>query len=147
MMGASIRAHAARTALPFIHPDYMPELYALRGVGDCMVPVIADGALLTFDKSEKPEPGDVVGIVFTRDFAPQWGAPGCVKRLRLALPPAELGQGMAGLIVVEQLNPRRTFTFQSKDVLAVHKCVGLAELDPDDGVRARFRTTQEAPRC
>lgn len=140
-------AYPPRTPLPFVHPDDMPQRYALRGVGRCMEPVITDGALMAFDKDQLPEPGDVVGLVFTRDYAERWGAPGCVKRLKMSLPPPIFGRTFEGLIVVEQINPARTYTFRTSDVLAVHKCVGLAESDPSDGARARFRLNQEAPRC
>lgn len=140
-------AYPPETPLSFIHPDDMPQLYALRGVGRCMEPVITDGTLMAFDKDQQPEPGDVVGLVFTRDYAERWGAPGCVKRLKMALPPPIFGDGFESLVVVEQINPARTYTFRSADVLAVHKCVGLAEADPADVTRARFRLSQEAPRC
>lgn len=133
--------------MPFVHPDDMPQLYAIRGVGRCMEPVINDGALLTFDKEQAPEPGDVVGLVFSHAYAQRWGAPGCVKKLKMALPPPIFSRAFAGLVVVEQINPPRTYTFRTSDVLAVHKCVGLAEPDPDNEGRARFRLKQEAPRC
>lgn len=134
-------------SMPFVHPDDMPKLYALRGVGRCMEPVISDGALMTFDKELVPARGDVVGLVFTQAYAKRWGAPGCVKRLKMDLPPPIDGRAFDGLIVVEQLNPPRSYTFSTRDVLAVHKCVGLAEPDPADEGRARFRLKQEAPRC
>lgn len=113
---------------PFIHPDDMPDLHALRGHGTCMEPEIADGTLLVIDKREIPEPGDVVSIIFTREAAKRWKLPGLVKKLAFSLPPPELdGSGMVGLIVADQLNPPRRYAIPTSDVLAVYKCVGIGE--------------------
>lgn len=120
-----------RTPLPFIHPDDMPETYAITGVGQCMAPLIADGTILVLSKAPQPEPGDIVGVIFTREAAASWGMPGIVKRLAFHLPPR-----CGGLIVVEQINPTRRYLIRSTDVLAVHKAIGTAESDGDG--RARF---------
>lgn len=130
----------ARAPQPFIHPDDMPERYALTGTGTCMEPIVQDGALIVADKTIEPEPDDVVIVHFTQDYARLFGAPGCVKRLRMPLPPP----GFDGLMVVEQVNPLRSYSFRSSDVLAVHKVIGFAEPNGPDG--ATFRTNQEAPR-
>lgn len=132
-------AKPASAPLPFIHPDHMPDRYALTGRGACMSPLIPDGTLLVFDKREEPQPGDVVGITFTPEAARQWNLPGLVKRLVMALPTSPTG-GLSGLIVVEQLNPPRQYCIPSWDVLAVHKAVGTAIRD-DEG-RAMFCPTK-----
>ncbi|AJA10023.1 hypothetical protein SKP52_15725 [Sphingopyxis fribergensis] len=121
------RAQRGNPQLPFIHPDDMANRYALTGRGNCMAPVITDGALIAFDKRETPEPGDLVGIVFTREAAVRHGMPGIVKRL-VSRPTF----GCVAIIVVEQLNPPRSFSIASTDVLAVHKLIGLA-VDRGDG--------------
>ena len=123
--------------LPFIHPDTMPDQYALKAVGYCMAPMIPDGTLMVFDKRHEPTPGDIVGVVFTPDAAAQWGLPGLVKRLVLALPPAGL---RTGLVVVEQISPPRQYVIPMTDVLAVHKAIGTAEADGEG--RARFRPSK-----
>lgn len=122
-------------ALPFIHPDHMPDRYAIPGVGQCMMPLIEDGTLLVVDKRQRPEAGDIVVVTFTREAARQWGFPGIVKRLAMPLPAAPAGT-LTGLIVVEQINPPRRYCIPSWDVLAVHKAVGTAFHD-DEG-RAMF---------
>lgn len=123
--------------LPFIHPDDMPTLYAINGRGTCMEPEIADGAVLAFDKRPIPQPGDIVGLIFTREYGLRCGMPGMVKRLTVPLPP----DGLSGLIVVEQLNPRRVLTVASRHVLAVHRCIGEATLGAEAG-RAFVRRDQ-----
>lgn len=110
-------------SIPFIHPDEMPQLYALVGKGHCMEPRLHDGADLVFTKQGIPTAGDIVGIVFTKSAAQRWKQPGLVKRLVMALPPA----GFAGIVVVEQLQPPRRYFIPTDDVLAVHRCLGVAE--------------------
>lgn len=127
--------------LPFIHPDDMPEVYAMTGRGTCMVPLIANGATIVMDKREQPVPGDTVTLTFTREAAQRWGVPGLVKRLAFGLPPA----GFDGLIVVQQLNPPRFYTIPAGDVLAVHKCVGFAKSDGTG--MAAWAPSQPPPRA
>lgn len=134
----------AAKPLPFIHPDDMPDLYALPGYGTCMMPVIRDGALVVCDKRQQPEPGDSVVVHFTRDYARRQGVPGAIKRLKMALPPPEICAVGNALIVVEQINPRRTFTFYAADVLAVHKVVGIGEATSPGS--AQYRPSEGAPR-
>jgi len=90
-------------SLPYIHPDDMPEFYALTGVGTCMEPELTDGAAIAFTKKGTPQPRDLVGIIFTETAAQRWGQPGLIKRLILPIPPA----GFADVVAVEQLNPPR----------------------------------------
>ena len=130
-MATAFRSEADR--LSFIHPDTMPDQYALVGIGQCMAPLIPDGTLMVFDKRPEPRPGDIVGLVFTREAAKRWGLPGLFKRLALALPPSD---ECGGLVVVDQLNPPRRYCIPTGDVLAVHKAVGTAESDGDG--QARF---------
>lgn len=108
--------------LPFIDPADMPETYAAPAYGRCMEPEITDGTLLVFTKSVLPLAGDTVVIFFRREHAELYGAPGWVKRLMFALPP----EGMAGLVVVEQLNPPLQLVVPTAHIAAVHKCVGTA---------------------
>jgi phage repressor protein C with HTH and peptisase S24 domain len=117
---------AARVSPPppkFIHPDGLPDMYALTGVGTCMQPLIQDGACCVFDKREEPQPGDIVGVMFTREAAVRRGQPGVIKRLVMPPPPA----GFDGLFIVEQINPPRSYTLPTADVIALHKFVGIAE--------------------
>lgn len=114
---------SAPSTLPFIDPETMPDLYAAPGVGTCMEPVFMDGTLLVFDKREQPKSGDVVVIWFTRDAARRYRAPGWVKRLIIGPPP----RGFDGLIIAEQLNPPRQYSIDTRDVLAVHKNVGMGK--------------------
>lgn len=131
-------AALALPTLPFIHPDDMPDRYALTGVGTCMEPIFKDGALLVFDKHLQCEPGDIVGIIFTREAGLRRNQPGSLKRLVMALPPA----GFDGVVVAEQVNPHRVYYFPTTDILAVHKFIGEATRFPDGSVG--YRPAREA---
>jgi len=117
-------------AIPFIHPDDMPDLYALTGVGTCMQPLVSDGACIAFDKRPPVESGDIVGIVFTREAGRRRGLPGLVKRL--------VAPDVFGQIVVEQVNPRQRMAIPATDVLAIHKMIGIAETRPDGSTFVRL---------
>lgn len=127
--------NGAGSPLPFIHPDDMPDVYALRGVGTCMEPRVPDGSLVVMDKRQTPAPGDVVSVTFTREAAARWRLPGLLKMLALGLPPMNLVGDAVGLIVVDQINPPRRYAIPTTDVLAVHKCLGTAETGSDGTVR------------
>ncbi|MCD2325012.1 hypothetical protein LQ953_13390 [Sphingomonas sp. IC-56] len=118
--------HAAQP-LPFIHPDDMPPRYALPGIGHCLEPLVKNGTLVAFDKERQPEPGNIVGLIFTREAAKGRGVPGMIKRLAMALPPTGLPKGCSGLVVVEQINPPRRYHIPVDELLAVHAAYGFAE--------------------
>ena len=131
--------------LPFIHPDDMPDQYALKGVGDCMAPLLADGGLIACDKRRELVPGDIVCLIFTQDAAQKWGVPGLIKKLAMALPPWNLASDAIGLVVVDQLNPPRRYCIPTTDLLAAHKVIGIAESGGEGW--AKFRPSQPEPRA
>lgn len=120
--------------MPFVHPDDMPDLYCLTGVGTCMEPLILDGALVACDKRETPRRGDIVVLTFTREAARRHGFPGMVKRLTKNLLPG----GFDYLVEVEQLNPPRRLGYWSSELLAVHKMIGIAEHHADGSTFLRL---------
>lgn len=107
------------SALPYIDPADMPDLYAIKGVGGCMEPLYSDGVLLVGDKRQAPEHGDVVILHFRRDVAPRYGVPGWIKRLVEMAPAGDL-------ITVEQLSPPRRYIVPVDHLAGMHKCVGTA---------------------
>lgn len=130
-------------------PDECPDVYASVARGDCLEPVYKDGDCLVFSKSEKPVPGDFIGL---------WLRPGAdalatpvrrVKRLVLALPPMPIpcrldpASEAEPLVVVEQLNPPRTYCIGISHVLAVHKVIGTARSNGDG--TARFAAGENPP--
>lgn len=112
----------------FTNPAQIPPVYAARGSGTCMEPLIPHDTLLIFDSSQEAIAGDFVGI---------WLRPGCVapgspqrlfKRL-MWLPPADLPADVESFIVAEMLNPPRRLRFRKSDVIAIHRCIGIGETD------------------
>ena len=99
-----------------------------------MEPEISDGSLAAFDKLEEPVGGDIVSLIFTPEAARRWRLPGMIKRLVMSLPP----KGFEGLIVVEQISPPKTLAIHSGDVLAVHKFIGIPEVDEAGVARIRL---------
>ena len=134
----------AKPAVNFIHPDDMPDQYALKALGDCTTPVLCDGVLIVCDKRVDPEPDDIVSLIFTQEVAQRRGIAGLVKKLAIALPPWNMGGDAMGLAVVDQLNPPRQYCIPTTNLLAVHKVIGTAESCGDG--QARFRPSQAAPR-
>ena len=107
----------------FIHPDDMPDRYALTGVGTCMSPLIDDGACCVFDKTEEPNPGDIVGLIFTHEARERRNMPGWIKRL---VTPAPIIKSYDEVFLVEQITPPRTYAVAASEVLAMHKFIGTA---------------------
>ena len=133
-------AIAPRTALPFIHPDDMPDRYCLPGIGTCMEPLIADGSMVAFDKRATPRSGDIVHLAFTRETGQRYGVPGMVKRLAMDLP--EGFEAFDALIAVEQINPPRRLWFWTSELLAIHKFIGVPERRDDGTTWLRLPNTE-----
>jgi hypothetical protein len=130
----------------FADPDQIPSLYALRGVGTCMEPLIGDGSLLAFNKDDPAQSGDTVNIWF-HPYRVKPGAPqGMIKRLLYGLPPKDVPSALLDMavVVVDQLNPPRQYQIPASHILAIHKCIGFAETD--GGRIAKFPTSQHPPR-
>lgn len=124
----------APAAAPFIDPATLPERYAMRVAGDCMAPEIEPNALLLFDRTEPVAVGDTVIVFLRPELVPAGGFQAQIKRLAMAIPPwvkfpyrAHPESNVQSLLVLEALNPRRTFGIRCADVLALHKCIGLPE--------------------
>ena len=118
-------------AREFIDPATLPDIYCSTCEGDCLSPLIADGATIAFSKLEEARAGDFVSV---------WHRPGItngkhqaiVKRLVMNIPPwvkfpykDHPKSDVLAILMAEQMNPRRTFTIKCSDVLAVHKAIGF----------------------
>jgi hypothetical protein len=138
----NLAVRAAGEAMPAgkrtfsIHPDDLPELYAMIVEGDCMLPYIKSGEKLMFSRTEPYQRGDMV-ILFRR---PELVKPGDHQALvkRLIVPPAPWAKfgvdrradsNIDPMIVVEMFNPRRQMGIRVSDLQGIHKCLGPV---PDD---------------
>jgi hypothetical protein len=136
----------------FLPPaDEVPDLYALLCTGDCMTPEIPDGARVLVDKREPVKAGDLVIIWLQSGRRPK------LKRLAIAPPPwvkfpfrENPNSEATPLVIVEMINPSRTFQIRCDAIAAMHKCMGLVpdhvetfhEHDPE---RATVRGQEPRP--
>ncbi|ODT80956.1 MAG: hypothetical protein ABS76_14305 [Pelagibacterium sp. SCN 64-44] len=112
--------------------DDLPSTYVCQCEGVCLVPVYQDGARLLFDATALIEPGDYVCLWLKPRFYHEGIKYQCmVKRLVTPLPigPFPLPDEMPAppVILVEMLNPARTFVVPLNRLEAIHKCQGEYE--------------------
>lgn len=111
-------------------PNALDDLYAMRCSGTCLEPVYMDGALLLMDPTAPYKNGDFVVVYRRPEFCRPNEPQAIVKRLVMHVKPPKPGADPARTsnimpcLVVEMLNPPRTFTILWEQVLAVHKMVG-----------------------
>ena len=115
------------------HLAYLPDRYGMLVVGGCLAPEIKDGETILVDKTAPYAAGDLVVIYRTRDATPSGRFQGIVKRLVAAPPPwvtkfphkDHPESEVAALIIVEMINPRRQFVYRCRDIIDIHKCLGV----------------------
>jgi hypothetical protein len=120
-----------RTAL-----DTLPEVYALTCIGHGMEPEIADGAVLVFDKVAVVRSGDFVVVWRRPDLLPAGEALGAVRRVVIGPPPGAAfplprtsNEADTPSVLVERLNPKRSYSIVGTEVAGLHRCVGTTERD------------------
>lgn len=132
---------AAKPPVRFVDPDRCPPRYKMISAGTCLHPLITDGAVLAFDRKAVAAPLDIVAIFLTEGgMGTFWEDQIILKRLvqpflpriRLGAQAARAGGNAASLMIVEQLNPFRQYTFRPDQVLGVHACIGVSHIGPRD---------------
>ncbi|MCJ2033168.1 S24 family peptidase [Methylobacterium sp. J-068] len=129
-------------------PNAMKGFYGLKVDGKCLEPIYLDKCILMFDPTEPYRADDYVVIHFKREFLGPNQHQAIVKRVVFAVRPSS-GGNIAPCLIVEQLNPQRTFAIAWEHIEAVHKCVGVM---PDDRRTNRLTYAEEhayalAARC
>ena len=124
----SAPAKSAVNKRTFIDPSTLPDAYALTLQGDCLAPVIPDGASVGIDKLVQPKAGDVVCIWFRPEATAPDGLQCTLKKLLLNIPSWVKfphrdypGSDVVPVLIVKQFNPERQYTIKCADILAVHK--------------------------
>src|SRR5687768_2602541 len=79
-------AETTSPALTNIDSAALPDQYGMRVMGNCMLPQIAHGDLLYFDKREAVHPGDTVIIFLRPEIVEPARCQATVKRLVTAIP-------------------------------------------------------------
>jgi hypothetical protein len=114
-----------------LHPDELPNVYAMVGAGNCLEPEIMDGTKLLFSHTERYQRGDFVALFRRREFTSPGDHQILIKRLIIA-PRAEYWtdpanfrfDNVAPTVLVEMLNPGRILQFDAASLLGIHKCLG-----------------------
>jgi hypothetical protein len=98
--------------------------------GDCLEPVLPDGATIMLRKSDPASAGDIVCVYFHPRLVKPGDAPAFLKRMVLGLPKGlklpfvkHPESECTPVLIVEQLNPPITYTIDFADVIAIHKAV------------------------
>jgi hypothetical protein len=127
---ASSQARTSPQRVPG-YSDKLPDVYCVKLDGDCLSPLIPDGAAVFLKKSEKVASGDIVAIWFRPESIAPGGHPAGLKRLTLNIPffvtfphKDHPNSDVIPILAFEQLNPPQSYTMRCSDVVAVHKAIG-----------------------
>ena len=115
----------------------LPDVYCMALDGDCLAPLVPDRSAVVIKRSESFASGDVVCIWFRPEAVPEGSHQAWLKRLRMNVPPWVKSfpyndhpeSEVQAVVVVEQLNPMRTYAVKCSDILAIHKAVGYSADD------------------
>lgn len=126
----------------FVDIDSLPDVYAMKCVGDCMEPEIADGAALVFDKLSPVRTGDLVIVWSQAGRLAPGDVQAIVKRLvmgagpHIAFPYTPHPEStIEPLIMVQQNNPPQRMTIPCERIAAVHRCLGPVRRAADGSAR------------
>jgi hypothetical protein len=139
-------AHKITTTL---HPEELPEHYAMDCEGTCLEPMVMDGTKLLFSRDERYMPGDLVALYFRPEIVKPGEHQVLVKKLVLGVPhrfwkdpSCNAGSNIKPVVIVEMLNPRKMIYINPDALLGIHKCLGPVPADmttykvTEDEVRA-----------
>ena len=118
-------------ARPLVDVDTFPDVYSLCLEGDCLEPLIPDGASVVLQKSALFTAGDVVCVWWKPEFVKPGRYQGWLKRVRMNAPPwvkkfpysDHPESDVKAIIVLEQLNPPGTYAVPCEHIYAIHKAV------------------------
>jgi hypothetical protein len=137
----TLKIQPPKSPLPAIDPVTLPEEYCLCLDGDCLQPMIPNGAAVHLRKSEKFSAGDVVCIWFRAEFSPLGRHQAWLKRVRLNVPSWVKNlpyndhpeSDVKAIMIVEQMNPPQCYSIPCDRILAIHKALGYSPTDAKIG--------------
>jgi len=145
-----IRTNGGGLRKPTSIPPDLPDVYAMRTDGDCMVPEILDGQKIIVSKSEEIRRGDTVCLWLKNPSQPK-GYSALVKKVAMLPPPhvtfpytEHPESEIVALVFVEQINPPRAYQFRCDQVLAMHKVI---DVQADDGTSVMKAPEPAAPKA
>ena len=104
--------------------------------GSCMAPAFPDGCRVKVTKTEPYARGDVVVVWFRPELITPGGLPGMIKRIGMMPPPHvktfpykdhPQSEVLALIMLKTNDQPDKLLRVRCRDVLAIHKVVGLLE--------------------
>ncbi len=120
-----------------IHEDVLADLphescYATELVGDCMEPLFVAGCRVVGTSSRHPGNSDFVLIYL-------YGIETPLLKRAVMIPPASMmsikpGGNVTPLVIVEQINPTRTYQFTVDRIEAIHPVIAVAPAGSDIAV-------------
>lgn len=115
----------------FNQPDALPDQYGLNLTGDCMAPLLPDGATIACSRTAPYQRGDLV-VLWFRPQLVELGHQQCFVKRLLMLPPDFVkfphrdnpGSEALPVVIVKMLNPRAYGWVECAKLLAIHKVLG-----------------------
>lgn len=112
-----------------LDPTCLPESYHMICEGDCLMPVFENGTRFRFSITGRRTVGSYIALWRKPELTPAGQHQALIKRLLTPLPrnwrPSDHPH-MPPVIIVETLNPHRSYVVPLDQVAAVHKCEGVA---------------------
>jgi hypothetical protein len=120
---------------PVVDLSPFPLEYAMRVVGHCMAPALADRSKAVFSKIAVWKVNDVVAIWLRPEIIEPGQLQASVKRLVMAPPPyvksfphrEHPDSNIAAFVMIESSNPVQRYMVRCRDILAIHKLVAVVE--------------------
>lgn len=126
------KASAKLSKTRLFDPNKVSEEFALKISGNCMSPIVEDGEDVVVDRRKKINKGNLVVIYFKPEYVQLGDVQAKLKRIIHTFPTAVkfpfhykkeqfASTGLGPIIIVEQLNPPRTFSIDLRKVLGVYR--------------------------
>ena len=120
-----------------IDPATLPDEYCMHLDGDCLEPLVPNGAAIMLRKSESYGVGDFVAVWLKPEAVRPGAYPVVLKRVRMKAPSCvkqfpytdHPGSETVAIMMVEQLNPPASYTVTCRSILAIHKAVGYSPVN------------------
>lgn len=109
-----------------IDPTTLPDTYAMQCKGDCLMPVYPTGTKFLLSTTERRRVGDFVALWRRPELTGKDQYQSLLKRLITPIPRRWTGKNrhMPPVILVETLNPKRTWVVPMDQLAAVHRTTG-----------------------
>ncbi len=114
--------------LKALEPSELPDRYQMTCEGDCLLPVFESGTKFLFSRSGRRTVGSYVVLWRKRELTPPGQYQALIKRLLTPVPRrwSSSNPQMPPVIIVETLNPHRSYVVPLDQLAAVHKCDGAS---------------------